>query len=170
MKRNASLCAMVAVALVAVIPNAVAAPTRRRCGSFGDGGEVGTRGSLTFIQSAPYEISMTPTEARRIAARTPPGEFNSHVKPSQVACEVAGAMADSAGQAWLHWHGFDGSVKVTELTYGGKVHLGRFRCLGTTINRTVTVPGVTYHFVNSERCVGGHEIGRIVSTFFIGTD
>lgn len=157
------------VAMLAATPSVALASTSRRCESFGDGGEIGARGRLTFIQSAPYEISMTRTEARRIAARTPPGEFNSRVKPSQVPCAVAGAIGEVAGQAWLHWRASDGSLNVTESTYGGNVRLGRFRCRGKAINRTVRLPGVTYHFVDSERCAGGRGTGRIVSTFFIGT-
>lgn len=151
---------------VALAPAASASPYHRHCGSAGDGAVLG---NSKYEEGGPYGIRMSAGHAREIARRFPPGEFGTREKARDVPCFVAQSVALSAGAAWLHWSGNDGTVRVIGPAYGGDVRLGRFRCIGRQINQTIHLPPMTYHETVAEMCVQGQGRSRTVGTFRIGT-
>jgi hypothetical protein len=147
-------------------PAAVASPYHRDCGRAGEGGVLGNSHD---VQSSPYGIRMSASNAARIASRLPPGEFGTREKASDIPCWIAGTVAQSAGTAWLQWSGNTGTVHAVGGAEFGTVEFGWFHCTGRSIDQTVHLPPMTYRYSVAEMCTRGRGAQRIISTFRIGT-
>lgn len=151
---------VVAVTLVLLLP-AVAGASHydRWCGTRQAGWVVGqpdANYNYPYEVRGPWHIKLTHAEALRLNRRFPVQEFGGHVSLADTACLVGQSVADSASQAWIHWSGNDGTVKVVASTSGGSVYLGRFHCRGHRRGR-----------VFKETCALRHRGGPVIGSFTI---
>jgi hypothetical protein len=145
-----------AIGLLAANPAAASStsPYVRFCGTRQDGWLVGNR----YEVHGPWHISMTKYQAEGYQKRFPTQEFGGHITLKQTPCLVGEGIAESASNAWRHWHGGHGWARVVVGTSGGLAHLGWVTCTSHLVRSPWAVRAT---------CSQHYRGGTVVGTFAI---